>query len=162
MDEEEFKRLKASVTAIGCPFEKSIQQRRCDCVQASRFNIGERESISCSRREAADRCRAFLEALREKSGFALGRRGVPAILPYAKSMQVQLGGLAGLAEALENGTDGGRRGGGFSSPGPGGALRDISALLDAAEARYGGVEGLPYSEIMRVLVHTRVRRRHGR
>ncbi|MEA3291538.1 MAG: hypothetical protein U9Q71_04440 [Pseudomonadota bacterium] len=155
MDEEQFKRLKLSATLIECPFEKTIQQRRYRCTLADSLNIGERETVSCSARHAAWRCRAFLGRLRSKSSFAMGRKDSPVMLSYARVMQIQLGGLAGLAAELGDSpaADHGADPTGSQPP------ADIAALLDDAEERYGGVEDFPFSEIMRTLVHTRVRGR---
>lgn len=162
MDEEQFRRFKLSATPIDCPFEKTIQQRRYRCTLADRLNIGERETVSCSVKHAAGRCRAFLGRLRDTSGFAMagfamGRKGSPVVLPYARAMQIQLGGLAGLAAALgdspaaDYGADHNADPAGRQPP------ADIAALLDDAEEHYGGVDDFPFSEIMRALVHTRVR-----
>ena len=162
MDEEQFRRLKRSATPIECPFEKTIQQRRYRCTLADRLNIGEREAVSCSVKDAAGRCRAFLGRLRDTSGFAMagfamGGKDLPVVLPYARAMQIQLGGLAGLAAALGDSPAADRAAEQDADPVRRQPPVDIAALLEDAEERYGEVDDFPFSEIMRALVHIRVR-----
>ena len=72
------------------------------------------------------------------------------LLPHGKAMRLQVGGLRGLLSLLT--TNG-------HTPG---VIENVYATLEDAEQRFGQLERLPFSAIMREVAAYQVRRRSGR
>jgi len=70
--------------------------------------------------------------LRHNFTFALGILHIDGPLPHAQEMRMQCGGLKGLQFALD-GSD---------------QVRDVAALVEMAQQRYGELAELPYSLIV--------------
>jgi hypothetical protein len=123
-----------------CPFEKPIMSAQCGCTLAVRSLLAERVSIDCRSAAACARCRQLRELFRAKARFALKVTESGARLPFGKELRAMLGGLQGLAALL-------------AAPGAESAARaeDIDALVRAAEARYGGLDRLPFETIVRAI-----------
>ncbi len=142
MDESAFHDARRAAVRHPCAFEKALLAGHGGCPRAARHAIAEREALSCTSPSAAARCARFHELLRRNAGFALGLKSVDAALPHAKHMKLQCGGLDGLHAALMRE----------------GRIDDVGDLVEAAFVLYGGLEALPYSEIMRAVAAFRVRR----
>jgi hypothetical protein len=84
--------------------------------------------------------------LRRNAAFALHRVRQEERLTHAQEMKVQCGGLAGLQQAL-TGAD---------------TVDDVSALMRAARRSRGGLEDLPWSEIVQSVAAWQPRRRARR
>jgi hypothetical protein len=131
-----------------CPFEKPIMSAQCGCTLAVRTLVAERVNIDCRSAAACTRCRELRELFRAKARFALKVTGTDARLPFGKELRAMLGGLQGLAALL-------------AAPGAESTTRagDIAALVRAAEARYGGLDRLPFERIVRAITAHPGRRR---
>jgi hypothetical protein len=156
MEENEYRDIYQSAIPRRCVFEKGILARRCDCTQACRSNLAEREAVACGSEAAQERCVQWLEQLREKSAFALH---VPEVdgafsegpvprsqLPHNQEMKIQIGGLQGLIQALGLKVEEG--------------INDVSRLMEAAREAWGGWEQFPFAEIVRAVAHYKGRVRH--
>jgi hypothetical protein len=88
--------------------------------------------------------------MRENARFALHLTGIDGALPFNKEIKVQTGGLLGLQKLIR--------------PDSGGAEKaeDIFALVSEAEQRYGGLDNIPFSEIMPSIVSFEARKRRRR
>lgn len=146
MDNEIFRRTYRDINERFCPYEKSILTNHCRCSQAQRFCIAEREGVHCRSDAAQERCIRLLQTLRAQSRFALKATDQSAALPHAKAMRVQVGGLRGLQAALAP-----------EEPVPK-RIDDIFALVEAAVARFGGVETLPLQPIIQQIAAFKGRR----
>lgn len=129
-----------------CPFEKAILSTRCGCELALRTAIGERVGVHCRSDIARNNCSMLQQLLRQKSRFALKVTDTAERMPFGKEMKVMLGGLEGLAQAL-NET-------GVIAPG-----ENIHALVAQAQQHFGGLTSLPYDRIIRSITACQVRRR---
>lgn len=138
MDQDAFRETYHDVNQRACVFERAILTHQCDCSQAERFCIAEREGVACRSNEGHLHCATLVEALRERARFAL--REAPAegrdALPHGKAMRVQVGGLRGLKALLGHET------------GAPGTVDDVFSLVARAIDRYGSLTALPWSEIM--------------
>lgn len=143
MDESAFHDARRAAVRHPCAFEKALLAGHCRCPRAKRHAIAEREAVSCTSQPAAARCARFHEALLQNAGFALGLKPGGAPLPHAKHMKLQCGGLDGLHAVLMRE----------------GEIADAGDLVEAAGVLYGGLEALPYSEIMRAVAAFQARRR---
>ena len=136
VDNEIFRETYRSINEHCCPYEKSLLTNNCQCSQAERFCIAEREGVSCRSAAAQYRCVLLLEILRTQARFALRTAMPGAALPHARAMRVQVGGLRGLyAVVVPDGP----------IPHP---IPDVHALVDAAETQYGDLKALPFQPII--------------
>ena len=147
MEEAEFRKTYNEIRELACPFEKALLSRQCNCSMARRFNLAEREGVSCTAWKARRDCNAFLALLRDRARFALGLTAVSGPLPHAKEIKLQMGSLTGLQQVLPT----------EKLPAP--PLKDIHALVAAARQQFGSLDGLPFSAIMKAVSAYQGRRR---
>jgi hypothetical protein len=153
MDQDAFRQTYREVNEVFCVFEKSVLTNECRCRYAERFCIAEREGVHCRSQTAQARCLRWLELLRERARFALHtdeqhRR----LLPHGKAIRLQVGGMRGLLAVLaaQDRDD--------HEP----TIDDVDATLAQAEQRYGTLEQLPFSDIIREVAAYQVRKRSRR
>ena len=150
MDQDAFRKTYREVNDVYCAFEKSVLTNACGCAQAERFCIAEREGVHCRDAASQQRCLAWLELLREHARFALRTEEEKKLLPHGKAIRLQVGGMRGLLGVL-SGND------------PETAIvEDVDATLATAEARFGKLEAVPFSTIMRAVAAYKVRKRSRR
>jgi len=147
VDERAFQDAYRATNPLACPFEKAILICRCGCREARRVNIAERDTVNCLDVQAQGDCSLLVGMLRHNAAFTLKLTHPDAVLPHAKYVKVQCGGLLGLQAALR--------------PEHGGETRveDVRGLVLEAQERYGGLQDLPYSEIVRGIAGFEFRRR---
>ena len=150
MDQDAFRRTYREVNEVYCAFEKSVLTNECQCPCAERFCIAEREGVHCRSENSQERCLHWLGLLREQARFALRTEEERAILPHGKAIRLQVGGMRGVRLLLDGERSDGRR------------IEDVDGTLAAAEARFGGLENLPFSAIMREVAAYEIRRRARR
>lgn len=143
MDETAFRLARKAVVEHPCPFEKALLAGCGTCALAQRRHIAEREAVACSEGAARAACAALLALLRRSATFALHMPGSGERLTHAQEMKVQCGGLAGLQRALTGTEEAG----------------DVGSLVRSALQAPGGLEGLPFSEIVQSVSACRTRRR---
>lgn len=151
MDQDAFRETYREVNEVYCAFEKSVLTNECRCRCAERFCIAEREGVHCNCEQSQGRCLRWLELLREQARFALRTEEERRLLPHGKAIRLQVGGMRGLLKVLStNDLD--------SEP----DIDDIDATLAEAETRFGALDRLPYSDIMRDVAAYQVRKRSRR
>ncbi|MBI5937988.1 MAG: hypothetical protein HY850_09090 [Betaproteobacteria bacterium] len=143
-NEDAYRDARESTIAIKCPFERALLSKCSHCALAKRLLLAEREAISCTDRAANGQCQTFHEALHVNARFAL-HIDPAAPWPFGKEIRAQCGGVLGLKAVLNDE----------------GEATDIHRLIQAGIARFGSIEALPYSEIMRGVVHYEPRKRRG-
>jgi hypothetical protein len=146
VDNEIFRNTYNAINERWCPFEKSILTNNCACRRAKRFCIAEREGVHCTADEAQARCIDLLDLLRTQARFALKTTEERSALPHAKAMRVQIGGLRGLSAALDPDAEVPK------------TIDDIDAVVEAAVARWGRLEALPFQTIVQQITAYRGRR----
>jgi hypothetical protein len=142
LDQDAFRDTYNAVNERRCPYEKSILTGNCACARAKRFCIAEREGVRCAADDAQARCLQFLKHLRLQARFALRTTDGRSALPHAKAMRIQVGGLRGVRAALPSAEPADETAD-ASSP-----VDDVDGLLRAAVAHFGGLEQLPYQQII--------------
>ncbi|HCA27589.1 MAG TPA: hypothetical protein DEP05_08140 [Betaproteobacteria bacterium] len=148
MDENAYRNTFSAINQITCPFEKAVLSRRVDCEKLVRINIAEREAAGCSSLTAQEHCDGLLAHLRRNALFALHLTHAEAVLPHAKEMKVQCGGLLGLQAQL------------FPASADAARVDNVYILVKAALERFGGVENIPYQEIVKAVSAFELRRPH--
>jgi hypothetical protein len=150
MDQDAYRKLYRDMDGRICLFEKGILARQCNCSQASRFFLAEREGVHCRSDEGQQRCDELLQLLRQHTRFTLKSANPSGALPHAKVMRIQVGGLQGLALATGSAT------------GEGSELEDIFALVECAIAQFETLDRLPFQEIIKQVAAYRGRPRRSR
>ena len=144
MDEREYKSAYKSINPTRCVFEKAINSRVCNCSRSVRFNLADREGVSCNSGAAQARCQQVLQTLRENSRFVLQVNAVEERLSHNADIKIQNGGMKGIANLIDaNDVD----------------ERDIDTLLDNVIQQYKSIETLPYQAVVREISSYQVRRR---
>lgn len=148
MEEGEFRKTYNEIRELSCPFEKTLLSRQCGCARAERFNLAEREGVSCTAWTAQKNCMTLLGLLRDNARFALGLTAITGPLPHGNEVKVQTGGLLGLQQAVHPG---------LASP----RVEDIHALVVAGQQKFGSLERLPFPDIVKAISAYQGRRRRA-
>lgn len=87
MDQDAFRSTYREVNERFCAFEKSILTNQCQCSQAEKFCIAEREGVHCKIDAGQGRCLKILDILRHQARFALKTNDQNSkILPHGKAI----------------------------------------------------------------------------
>lgn len=152
MDEESYKSIRTSIVSVPCAFEKSIVAARVCCSRAIKNNIAEREVVRCGSAKHQIRCETWLQMLRQKSQFTLRLPAIineSTVLPHAKEMKVQVGGIGGLFVLLVAA--------GHKVAEEDDALLDVSLILQACTGYLEEFENLSFEEIIKSVANFRLR-----
>lgn len=141
MDENQYRQTYQQINALPCVFERAILRRCAVCMHAQRLNIAEREAVSCQSESRRSLCQEFLELMHQKSLFAIKPENPDEPLPFGKEIKIQCGALLGLQTELA--AD---------------APVDISLVLEEVAQKYGGIDALPFENIVREVTAFRARR----
>jgi hypothetical protein len=147
VDEDNYKDAYRSYNQRRCVFEKAINARRCRCELSKRFNLADREGVTCLDDTGNQYCKEILGLLRQNASFALQMTKVPGPLPHAKEMKVQVGGMLGMQKLLQPGLAGNED------------VHNIDGLNRLALEKYGRLENLPFTEIVQTIVSFKGRQR---
>lgn len=99
MDESEYRNAYRGLNPVRCVYEKSVLTQNCWCRHCHKFNLAEREGVSCQNEAAQQHCDLLLRSLRSRAHFVLHLPEIVGnLLPHSKEIQVQKGGLVGLAK----------------------------------------------------------------
>ena len=138
-----YKSMQDGINRLPCVFEKALLAQCAVCELARRHAIAEREAIACASPLARSACGTLYGLLRANATFALRVRQAQPVLSHAKVMKIQCGGLAGLKQAIL----------------PEAHAPDVHRLVRAASERDGGLDALPFSEIVKGIAAWQGRKR---
>jgi len=142
MDEDKYRETYRSVNTLQCPFEKTLNSRRCQCSKMERIHLVDRECVGCMEKQAWQNCRDFLQLLRSSAKFSLKMTEVDGPLPHGKEIKVQNGSIIGLNKLFN----------------PENKERpNIYQLLNLALAKYEKFENLPLDRLMQSIVNFKAR-----
>ncbi len=136
MDTDELDQQERQHT-LPCPFAKTLLAIRARCSLAHKYLIAEREGLQCTQLQAHLRCQTLLQRAGEQAQFTFSRRDPQQPYTHRQQLRLQAAILGTLAREIHADAD-------FSQ-------RDIHTLLDAALARFGILETLPFTQIIRTL-----------
>lgn len=142
MDEDKYRETYRSVNPLQCPFEKTLNSRRCQCTKMERIHLADRECVGCTEKQAWQNCLDFLELLRNNAKFALKLTEIESPLPHGKEIKVQNGSIIGLQKLFNPESE--------SKP-------DIYQLLNQALTIYQNFENLPLDQLMQSIVSFKAR-----
>lgn len=152
MDQDAFRKTYRDVNERFCAFEKSVLTNQCRCSKAEKFCIAEREGVHCGSDVGQAQCLELLDLLREQARFALKTSTTPEkrLLPHGKAIRIQVGGMRGLAQALNPAKE---------LPE---VIEDVYGLICQARERFGDLHALPFPRIMQQIAAYRGRTRSRR
>lgn len=155
MDQDAFRQTYREINERFCAFEKGVLTNQCECSQAERFCIAEREGVHCNSDHGQQRCLTLLALLREHARFTLRTNNEDrALLPHGKAIRIQVGGMRGLQAVLE------------PDQAVPDKIDDIYTRIAQAEQLFGSLDALPFSQIMPQIAaykgRTRTRRSNKR
>ncbi|MEW8383015.1 MAG: hypothetical protein AB2704_14285 [Candidatus Thiodiazotropha taylori] len=130
-----------------CAYEKSLLSRHCDCSQAKKICIAEREGVHCISDEANAQCLELLENLRHQARFALKSNNDNEVLPHGKAMRLQVGGLRGLYSVL------------YPDQTTPEVIEDVFQLISRAKAEFNSLDNLPFQTLIQHVSAYQGRRR---
>ena len=151
MEEDQYRKTYNSFNELRCVYEKAINSRRCTCSASHRFNLADREGVSCQSKQGLQRCKNVLELMRKNAGFALKlpeTDGSP--LPHAKEIKVQVGGLLGLQSLVFHEKENAEK------------VEDIDLILRAALEQYDDFSSLPFTEIVKSITTFKGRQKRSK
>lgn len=147
MDEKEYRSAYQDINPTRCVYEKAINSRECNCAKAKRFNLADREGVSCVSPALQRQCVELMQTLRGKARFVLQQTNIEGQLPHNAEIKIQNGGIKGLVKVLAN---------------PECDEQDISRLLALSIKKYCSLSALPYSDIMQEISAYQGRRRRNK
>lgn len=142
MDEDKYRQTYRTVNPVQCPFEKTLNSRRCLCDKMEKINLADRECVGCIDKQAWENCHDFLKLLRKNALFALKITEVSGPLPHGKEIKVQNGSIIGLHKLFNKDEK--------DKP-------NIFTLLKQALNEYQLFEKLPLDQLMQSIVHFKAR-----
>ena len=142
MDEDKYRETYREVVPLQCPFEKTLNSRRCVCSKMKRVHLADRECVTCKEKTPWQTCFDFLALLRSNAKFALKLTEVDGPLPHGKEIKVQNGSIIGLQQMFTPADEG---------------KPDIYLLLKQALEKYQLFENMPLDQLMPAIVHFKAR-----
>ena len=143
MDEDKYRETYRNVNPLQCPFEKTLNSRRYQCVRMEKIHLADRECVGCTDKQAWQNCRDFLELLRKNALFALKITEVDGQpLPHGKEIKVQSGSITGLQKLFYPNSE--------EKP-------DIYQLLEQSLEKYQLFANLPLDQLMQSIVNFKAR-----
>jgi hypothetical protein len=140
MDEAAYWRTREQANNLPCVFQGALQARCATCELVAKRSLAEREVLACTRPTAHLNCETLLNLFHERATFPL-RLHPGAPLTHATELRLQSGGLAGLQKALAL------------------AEADVHPMVQQAQALYGSLTELPWTQIVESIVAWQPRRR---
>ena len=134
MEESEYKSAYGAIARVRCEFEKALTNNKARCAEARHFWLADREGYACRSSQSSKKCHEMLRYLRENSRFILKLQQAGEKLPHNMEIRVQAGGLIGI-QTLFN-------------PAQREPVDDIHDLIGRAESEYGGLDRLPFDQIV--------------
>ncbi|MBV2089404.1 MAG: hypothetical protein B6D71_12185 [gamma proteobacterium symbiont of Stewartia floridana] len=147
MDQDAFRRTYREMNERFCAYEKSLLSRHCDCSQAKKICIAEREGVHCISDEANAQCLELLKNLRHQARFALKSNNDNEVLPHGKAMRLQVGGLRGLFSVL------------YPDQTTPEVIEDVFQLISRAKAEFNSLDNLPFQTLIQHVSAYQGRRR---
>lgn len=128
---------RGSINQLPCVFASALHHRCAVCSLSLNDSSSTPERLLCTQPLARAACAHLYGSLRDKSRFTLGLRQDPLGHPATTRSEVraQCGGLTGLRNVLDTEA----------------MSIDVQRLLERIESQAGGVDKLPWEEILRAI-----------
>lgn len=159
MDEDQYRSTYREMNPTRCYFEKLLLLRYGNCEQAKKLFLAEREAFACNSENAQQQCLQLLDRLRTNARFSLQITQVEGPLPHAKEIKVQVGGLFGLQQLLDNKNptqtdvlldDDAKFGEQAQKHAP---IQNVFSTVNEAVALYQNLDSIPYNEVVKSIIN---------
>ena len=147
MDETEYRSTYQDINPTRCVYEKAINSRECNCSRAKRFNLADREGVSCNSPQAQVLCSELMMLLRDKARFVLQQTNIDGPLPHNAEIKIQNGGIKGLVKL---------------SPDQNSDQQDIYHVINTSLSKYQSLSQFPFSDLMQEIAAYQGRKRRRR
>lgn len=155
MDEDQYRSTYHAINPNRCVFEKSMNNRRCDCALKQRFLIATREGVACTSEKAVKKCTLLLNTLRDRSRFVLKVITVDGPMPHNKELRVQAGGMMGLQKLMLKNQ-------GINPQHTPHTVKNIHQVVTATLLKYSNIDNIPYSDVIKDIAACQVRTKRGK
>jgi hypothetical protein len=142
MDEDKYRETYRSVNPLQCPFEKTLNSRRCQCSKMEKIHLADRECVGCKEKQAWQNCLDFIKLLRKNALFALKITESEEPLPHGKEIKVQNGSIIGLHKLFKHSEE---------------ERPNIYQLLEQSLTEYQTFDKLPLDQLMQSIVNFKAR-----
>jgi len=159
MDEDQYRSAYKEMNPTRCYFEKLLLLRYGNCEQAKKLFLAEREAFACNSEDAQQQCLQLLERLRTNARFSLQITQAEGPLPHAKEIKVQVGGLFGLQQLLDNKNptqtevlldEDAKFGQQAQKHAP---IQNIFTTVSEAVTLYHDLDSIPYNEVVKSIIN---------
>lgn len=141
LDKDPPERDDLPLRPLPCPFEKTLQSGAWSCAYAEKYLVAEREGMNCREATACADCKRLLAYMTAQSRFALGLTDPHSPLSHGQAMKLRNGLLRGLAQLR----------------GDSAARADIHCLVHDTLDRYGDLQTLPLTPLLKSIAESRRR-----
>lgn len=131
-----------------CPFGSTLVTETCACVHAEQVVRRGGAEIICQEDAAYSRCSNLFQHLKQAALPAFDVEDDLTTMPHSVLQKIQFGGLLGLQTLLTNQAAD--------------QVANVVSLMEAAEAKYGSLDSLPYAELVRFITEYKLKRRRDR
>ena len=142
MDETEYRSAYQQINPVRCVFEKAINSRNCNCSKSTRFNLADREGVSCNDAKAQQTCTLLLDSLRANARFVFSLSNIDSQLPHNAEIKTQVGGIRGVAKLLDDADE-----------------HDIFFTISGGIEKYGSIDTFPYNQIVQDISSCQIRKK---
>jgi len=150
VDQDAYRKFYRDMNERYCLFEKGVLSGQCNCSQAAKFFLAEREGMHCRSEAGQRRCEELLKLLRQHARFTLKFANPTSALTHAKALRIQIGGLQGLYMLLNTAEE---------LPA---VVEDVYALVESAVQTFERLDRLPFQEIIKQVAAYKGRERRSR
>ena len=131
-----------------CPFGSTLVTETCQCSHAEQVVRRGGAEIICQDDAAYACCVNLFQHLKQAALPEFDVEDDLTSMPHSVLQKIQFGGLLGLQSlVIGQAVD---------------TVSDVASLVDVAETKYPGFEGLPYGELVDTITNYKLKRRRGR
>ena len=131
-----------------CPFGSTLVTETCECVHAEQVVRWGGAEIICQDDAAYSRCSKLFQHLKQAALSEFEVEDDLTTMPHSVLQKIQFGGLLGLQTLLTHqAVD---------------KVANVASLVDAVEAKFGGIDNLPLGELVHYITEYKLKRRRGR
>lgn len=138
------------MTDLLCPFSATLIKQDFGCEYAQEIIRRGGAEIACELSQAHDSCRALHQNMKAAALVEMGVEDDLLTLPHSVLVKIQFGGLLGLQQAVEPGTEDVSR------------VVNITALVSAAIEHFVQLDNIPYEKTTQTIIDYKLSRRRER
>ncbi len=165
MNEDEYRTIYNQLNPQDCVYKKITLFNYGNCEHGEKKYLAERETMACQSKKARLDCLQLLNKMRDNARFALKITKSDAPLPHSKEMRVQVAGIYGLQQHLDNNNTADTEQikdnviyNNLSGP----PIKNVHGVVKDAVLKYGKIKDIPYNELVKAIMRFSLPRRKKR